>query len=139
MMKTQRKALAVAAALVISLANIAALAQQTLDRTAVPSPGPTPVLHVPTWTKTQLANGATLIVSERHGLPLVSFTITFLGGSNQFEPGNRRGVGVLTAGMMTEGTTTRTGDQLADEEQLLGTFILLSVGAEEGSISFVST
>ena len=74
-MKTQKKALALAAALVISLANIAALAQQTLDRTAVPPPGPTPVLHVPTWTKTQLANGATLIVSERHGLPLVSFTI----------------------------------------------------------------
>src|SRR3954453_5924807 len=92
MMKTQRKALAVAAALVISLANIAALAQQTLDRTAVPSPGPTPVLHVPTWTKTQLANGATLIVSERHGLPLVSFTITFLGGSNQFESGGKKGV-----------------------------------------------
>jgi hypothetical protein len=48
------KALALAAALVISLANIAALAQQTLDRTRFPPPGPTPVLRVPTWTKTSL-------------------------------------------------------------------------------------
>src|SRR5690349_23760736 len=119
-MKTQKKALAFAAALVISLANIAALAQQTLDRTVVPPPGPTPVLHVPTWTKTQLANGATLIVSERHSLPLVSFTITFLGGSNQFEPAGKRGVAAMTASMLTEGTATKTGDQISDALQLLG-------------------
>src|SRR5215208_3158964 len=138
-MKTQRKALAFAAALVISLANIAALAQQTLDRTVVPPAGPTPVLRVPTWTKTQLANGATLIVSERHSLPLVSFTITFLGGSNQFEQVGRRGVAAMTASMLTEGTTTRTGDQISDALQLLGTSVGAGVGGEEGSIGFVST
>jgi predicted Zn-dependent peptidase len=139
MMKTQKKALALAAALVISLANIAAIAQQTLDRTAVPPPGPTPVLHVPTWTKTQLANGATLIVSERHGLPLVSFMITFLGGSNQFEPEGKRGVASMTASMLSEGTATKTGDQLSDALQLLGTGISSGVGGEEGSLGFVST
>lgn len=138
-MKTQKKALALAAALVISLANIAALAQQTLDRTVVPPAGPTPVLHVPTWTKTQLANGATLIVSERHSLPLVSFTITFLGGSNQFETAGKRGVAAMTASMLSEGTTTKTGDQLSDALQLLGTGIGSNVGGEEGSMGFVST
>jgi zinc protease len=138
-MRQQKRLLAFSAAVMISVASLASLAQQPLDRTKVPPPGPTPVLTVPKWTKTQLPNGATLIVSERHSLPLVSFAVTFMGGANQFDPANRRGVGVLTAGMMTEGTTTRTGDQLADEEQLLGTFIQLSVGAEEGSISFVST
>src|SRR5215204_5669578 len=138
-MKTQRKALAFAAALVISLANIAAIAQQTLDRTVVPPAGPTPVLRVPTWTKTQLANGATLIVSERHGLPLVSFTITFLGGSNQFEPAGKRGVASMTASMLSEGTTTKTGDQLSDALQLLGTNIGAGIGGEDGSVSFVST
>lgn len=138
-MKTQKKALALAAALVISLANIAGLAQQTLDRDVVPPPGPTPVLHVPTWTKTQLANGATLIVSERHGLPLVSFTITFLGGSNQFETAGKRGVAALTAAMLSEGTATKTGDQLSDALQLLGTGIGGNVGGEEGSMGFVST
>src|SRR5690242_4086708 len=103
-MRQQRKALALAAALAITLANIAAVAQQTLDRTKVPPPGPTPVLRVPTWTKTQLANGATLIVSERHNLPLVSFTITFIGGSNQFEPAGKRGVANMTSSMLSEGT-----------------------------------
>lgn len=139
-MNQQRKALALAAALVISLANIAAVAQQQkLDRTKIPTPGATPVLRVPTWTKTQLANGATLIVSERHNLPLVSFSITFLGGSNQFEKAGKRGVGSLTTSMLTEGTTTKTGDQLSDALQLLGTNVNAFVGGEEGSISFVST
>ena len=138
-MKTQRKAVAFAAALVISLANIVALAQQTLDRTVVPPPGPTPVLRVPTWTKTQLANGSTLIVSERHNLPLVSLTITFLGGSNQFEAVGKRGVAAMTASMLSEGTNTKTGDQLSDALQLLGTGVSSGVGAEEGSIGFVST
>src|SRR6185503_19511644 len=139
MMKTQKKALAFAAALVISLANIAALAQQKIDRTVVPPAGPTPVLRVPTWTKTQLANGATLIVSERHNLPLVSFTITFLGGSNQFEASAKRGVAAMTASMLSEGTTTKTGDQISDALQLLGTGISNGVGGEEGTVSFVST
>ena len=138
-MRRQRKVLALAAAVVISVANLAALAQQTLDRTKVPPPGPTPVLHVPTWTRTQLANGATLIVSERHNLPLVSFSITFLGGSNQFEPANRRGVGSMTASMLTEGTTTKTGDQISDALQLLGAGVGANVGGEEGAVNFVST
>ena len=138
-MKQQKRVLALAAALVISVANIAALAQQTLDRTKQPAPGPTPVLRVPAWTKTQLANGATLIVSERHNLPLVNFSITFVGGANQFEPVERRGVGSMTASMLSEGTTTKTGDQLSDALQLLGTSVSAGVGGEEGSVSFVST
>src|SRR6185369_13280861 len=138
-MRRQRKALALAAALVIGVANLAALAQGQLDRTKVPPPGATPVLHVPTWTKTQLANGATLIVSERHNLPLVSFSMTFVGGSNQFEPAARHGVAAMTASMLSEGTTTKTGDQLSDALQLLGTGVGANVGAEEGSLNFVST
>jgi predicted Zn-dependent peptidase len=139
-MRQQRKALALAAVLVISIANLAAVAQQqTLDRTKVPPPGLTPVLRVPTWTKTQLANGATLIVSERHNLPLVSFAITFVGGANQFESAGKRGVAAMTVSMMTEGTTTKSGDELSDALQLLGTNVNAGIGSEDGNVSFVST
>ena len=134
----ERKPLALAAALVLCIANIAAIAQ-TLDRTKVPPPGPAPMLRVPTWTKTQLANGATLIVSERHNLPLVSFAITFVGGSNQFEAAGKRGVSAMTVSMMTEGTTTKSGDQLSDALQLLGTNVNAGISGEEGTVSFVST
>ena len=62
------------------------------DRSKIPPPAKPPVLRVPAWTKSTLANGADLIVSEKHDLPLVSFTITFQGGSSQAEAATRRGV-----------------------------------------------
>jgi zinc protease len=112
---------------------------QTLDRSKQPPIGKVPELGVPTWTKAKLSNGAELIVSEKHDLPLVSFSITLLGGSDQFETAERRGVGSLTAAMMSEGTKTRNGDDLSNALQLLGTNVSVGVGAENGSISFVST
>ena len=114
-------------------------ARQALDRAKVPAPAPPPVLRVPAWTKATLANGADLIVSEKSDLPLVSLTITFLGGANQFEPADRRGVGSLTAAMLSEGTTTRTGDALSNALQLLGTEVSASVGGESAAIRFVAT
>jgi len=119
--------------------SITVTAQQGLDRKKVPSPGPTPVLRVPTWTKTTLANGAELIVSEKHDLPLISFSITFLGGEHQFQPAGREGVGSLTAALLSEGTKTRDGEALSNALQLLGTSINASVSGETGTISFVST
>src|SRR5688500_13574422 len=131
-MKFQKRIAALLAAFVISLSTVTSLAQDTLDRTKAPPPGKSPELRAPTWTKQQLSNGATLIVSERHGLPLVSFSITFLGGSNQFEPANRRGVAAAAASMLTEGTKTRTGDELSDALQMLGTNINTNIGGEDG-------
>ena len=138
-MRRHNPILATCASFVIALATIASLAQQPLDRTKIPAPGPSPVLHVPVWTKTQLSNGATLIVSERHSLPLISFTITFVGGSNQFEPVDKRGIAAMTSSMLAEGTAAKTGDQISDALQLLGTNVNASVGGEEGAIGFVST
>jgi len=131
--------------LLITAGTIAAIlftpvaAQQALDRTKVPAPAETPELRVPAWTKTRLSNGADLIVSEKHDLPLVSFSITFLGGSNQFEPADRSALASITASMMSEGTTTRDGEALSNALQLLGTSVSASVGDESGSMSFVSS
>ena len=113
--------------------------QQSLDRTKTPPPGKTPMLRVPAWTKSKLANGADLIVSEKHDLPLVSFAITFIGGSNQFEPANRTGLGSLVASMMSEGTKTKDGDALSNALQLLGTTVNTSIGGETGSMVFLAT
>ena len=121
------------------LPSAVAAAQGTLDRSKQPPIGKMPELRVPTWTKAKLSNGAELIVSEKHDLPLVSFSITFLGGADQFETAERRGVGSLTAAMMSEGTRTRTGDDLSNALQLLGTNVSVGLGSESGSISFVST
>ena len=125
---------------VLLITAVSAPAQQPqLDRSKVPPPGKLPALHVPVWTKSTLSNGADFIVSEKHNLPLVSLSITFLGGADQFEAANRRGIAGLAASMLSEGTKTRDGEALSNALQLLGSSVNVTVGGESGSIGFVST
>jgi zinc protease len=134
----KRNPLSVAFLLLLLLTSAAA-APQTLDRSKTPTPGRAPALRVPAWTRSTLANGADFIVSEKHDLPLVAFTITFQGGSYQAESAARRGAAGITASMMSEGTKTRDGEALSNALQLLGTTVNVSVGGESGSIGFQST
>jgi predicted Zn-dependent peptidase len=130
----------VAGALLLVATLAASLEAQgtKLDRTKQPAPTRTPSLKVPAWTSTTLSNGATLVVSRKADLPLVSVNINFLGGSNQFETPDKLGVATMTAQMLSEGTATRTGDQLADAQQKLGTNIRVNIGDENGSVGFTA-
>jgi zinc protease len=121
------------------LLTVPVVAYQALDRTKIPPAGPPPVLRVPTWTRSTLANGAEFAVSERHDLPLINFRITFQGGSYQYEPADRRGLAGLVSAMMSEGTKTRDADGLSNALQLLGTTIGFGVGSENGFVTFRST
>ena len=109
-----------------------------LDRTVQPEAGKLPEMKVPAWTKTRLANGAELIVSVKRGLPLVSVSMDFVGGAAQFEDPAKLGTATLTAQMMSEGTASRTGDQLADAQQMLGTSVFVNIGRESGSMGFTA-
>lgn len=141
-----RAGVAAAACVALAAPAVPAIAQQrpaaarpaAFDRTRQPTPGPAPVLKVPTWTRMTLANGAELVVSQKRDLPLVSVSVNFLGGSNQFEDPQKLGVSSFAAAMLSEGTSTRTGDQLADAQQLLGTRITTSVSDESGSMGFTA-
>jgi zinc protease len=113
-------------------------AQAQFDRSVPPVPGPAPAIHVPTWTTTKLANGSELVVIEKHDLPLVAFSINFVGGSDNFEPADKLGVASFTAQMLSEGTTSKTADQLSEAQQLLGTEIESSVDDEDGTIRFTA-
>ena len=135
-MKRRTHAVAV---FVVLLLTTAASAQQKLDRSKIPAAAKPPALRVPVWAKSTLANGAEFIVSEKHDLPLVSFTITFQGGSYQDEAPTQRGVAGITTAMMSEGTKARDGEALSNALQLLGTTVNVSVGGESGSIGFQST
>ena len=115
-----------------------ALAQGTLDRNAQPKAGASPKLRVPTWTRAKLRNGAELIVIEKHDLPLVAFTLDFVGGAANYEPADKLGLASFTGQMLSEGTTSKTADQLSDAQQMLGTSISAGVGSESGSIRFTA-
>ncbi|HEX9106836.1 MAG TPA: pitrilysin family protein, partial [Longimicrobiales bacterium] len=130
-------------AAVLLLACASPLAAQgslksAFDRSKIPPAAKAPELRVPVWTTNTLANGAKLIVSERHNLPLVSFSITWVGGANQYVAADKTGLATMVASMLSEGTKTRTGDQLANDLQLLGTTISTQIGSENGSMSFMA-
>lgn len=108
------------------------------DRTTLPKAGANPEFHLPKWNESRLSNGARLIVVERHALPLISFSMNLVGGANQFEPADKAGLGSITAGMMTEGTTTRTANEISDALQLLGTTVSYNVSGEGGTVTFRS-
>ena len=142
-MRTRRlyTCLAVATALVSTAApSTAQQAKKTskLDRTVQPPVPNPPALRVPSWTRTRLSNGAELIVTEKHDLPLVAVSIAFVGGSYNFEQPDKLGTAGITAQMLSEGTTTKTGEQLSDAQQLLGTSISAFVGGESGAIGFTA-
>ena len=133
-----RSGLAVALSLSL-LASASGLSAQTrLDRDKAPPVGKTPALRIPVWTRAKLSNGADLVLIEKHDLPLVALTIDFVGGSSTFEPADKLGVASFTAQMLSEGTATRSADDLSNAQQLLGTSIGASVGTEAGGIRFTA-
>lgn len=120
---------------VVPAVNAQATKSVALDRSAIPTAGKTPELHVPSWSKLALTNGAKLVVSERHNLPLVYVSINFIGGAANFEPANKAGLASFVSSMMLEGTTSRTGDQLAAAMQQLGSEVNVFIGSESGTIN----
>jgi predicted Zn-dependent peptidase len=129
---------AFAPALACLLAAAPVHAQATLDRNVAPTPGPAPAFRVPSWTRVKLENGAELVVVPKHDLPLVAVSINFVGGSYAFEPAGKEGLANAAAMMLSEGTATRTAEQISEAQQLLGTRITASVGGESGSIGFTA-
>ena len=113
--------------------------QSSLDRTKIPPAAKATDLRVPTWTKLALSNGAQLVVSEKHDLPLIALTINFVGGAAQDESADKTGLAQVTGSMLTEGTTHRTGDQISNDLQALGIGVGAFIGRESGGLSFSST
>ena len=109
-----------------TLAPLAPLAAQ-VDRSTPPKLGPAPELKLPPVVTRTLPNGLRLMVVERHKLPIADFVLVVPTGATA-NPANQAGVAGLAADMLTEGTTTRTALQIADQIGFLG----IALGAESG-------
>ena len=109
-----------------------------LDRSKMPTVPASPTTKIPTWTKVKLPNGAELIVSVKRDLPLVAFTLGFVGGATTFETPDKLGVASFTGQMLSEGTKSKSADDLSNAQQMLGTSVNAIVGAESGQIVFTS-
>ena len=99
-----------------------------------PAARPKP-LTLPAAQSFTLANGLTVIHSPKPGLPLVSASLVVRAGQGA-NPADRPGLASFTAAMLSEGTATRSAQQLAEQVAALGATLQAHAGAEEARIEF---
>jgi len=71
-------------------------------------------ITLPDAEEITLDNGLTIIIIEKHNLPLFSFQMTFRAGSI-YDPAGQEGLASLASEMLMRGTSSRTAKQIADE------------------------
>jgi len=77
------------------------------------------VIELPKIVRKTLDNGLKLMVIERHEQPIVYFDLMMPGG-NLLDPKSKSGLADLLAEMLTQGTKTRSAEQIAAEAEGLG-------------------
>ncbi len=92
-------------------------------------------LTLPSAQSFTLANGLTVIHSPKPGLPLVSASLVVRAGQGA-NPADKPGLAAFTAGMLPEGTTTRSAQQIAESLAALGATLDAQAGSEEARIDF---
>jgi zinc protease len=89
------------------------------DRTKLPEPGEPPSPKFAEVKRATLSNGMKLIVAERHGTPVVNFSLVLDAGfaADQFAS---PGTAALTLDMLDEGTATKDALQISTEAARIG-------------------
>lgn len=91
----------------------------TFDRTIPPPVAAVPLVKFPEVKQFTLSNGLKVFLAERHDVPLVDMAISFNAGYQADETG-KEGTAKLMSDLLTEGTTTKTADQISSTETALG-------------------
>ncbi len=126
---------ALAALLTLPGLLLAAPAPAATPSAAAPSQGkPAGGFSIPAPTRTLLKNGLTVLVLERHGIPLVEFRLLIKAGS-AFDPAGKEGAAALTARLLKRGTKMRTAVQFAEEVEFVGGEVEVRTGVETTSIT----
>jgi zinc protease len=102
-------------------------------RSTQPKPAAPRPLQLPTPVSATLANGLTLILSERHDVPIVASSLVIRTGGDA-NPLDKPGLASFTASMLDQGTATRNALQIADEVARLGADLGGSSDADSSSV-----
>lgn len=76
-------------------------------------------LHLPPHEKIVLKNGLTVLLMEKHGVPLIDvFALVQTGAAS--DPAGEAGLASVTASLLRKGTKTRTAQQFAADLDFIG-------------------
>lgn len=79
-----------------------------------------------------LANGARLLVSEQHDLPMVIIQVLIDAGSRH-DPTGKEGLASITADLLTEGTRARNAAQISEAADFIGAALSTSADVDYAS------
>jgi zinc protease len=106
---------------------------ETLAR-QIPAPAPAREAQPPKIAERTLPNGLRVIVSRTSDVPLVSAVLTVKSGA-AVDPALMTGLQGFTAGLLPQGTATRSAPQIAAEVEALGGSLAPQTGADHSGLA----
>jgi zinc protease len=106
----------------------------TLDRSKPPEAGPVRPFDFPEVTSISLSNGLGLRVGRMTQLPLVTMNVVLKGGESVL-PDSQGGLAVLTGSALEGGTTKRSGPELAEAFENIGSGLSVGSGWDSTTLS----
>lgn len=99
-----------------------------------PAALPAQSIHIPPHEKVVFKNGLTVLLLEKHGVPIVNFTAMVKTGSAADPPGEE-GLASITAQLLRKGTQKRTAQQFAADSDFTGGSIEADATADFSTVS----
>jgi len=96
--------------------------------------GEAQTLKLPPHEKIVLKNGLTLLLMEKHGVPMVNFAAIVKAGSVA-DPAGQEGLASVTAGLLRKGTVKRSAQQFAADLDFIGAEFSADSSADYTTIS----
>jgi len=119
-MKSQTKTARIAAAMILGLFAYRGPAAQSI--------------HIPPHEKFVMKNGLTVLLLEKHGVPIVSFYALMKTGAAA-DPQGQEGLAAITAELLRKGTKARSAQQFAADLDFIGGSFESDAEADFASIS----
>jgi zinc protease len=91
-------------------------------------------ISLPTAREVSLSNGLTVVLVQDSRLPLISFRLAFRFG-DAHDPGPLPGLSDMLAGLLTEGTESRSSRQIADDVARMGATLTAGASSDYTTIA----
>jgi zinc protease len=91
-------------------------------------------LKLPSHEKVVLKNGLTVLLLEKHGVPIINLHAIVKTGASS-DPAGEEGLASVTAGLLRKGTKTRTAQQFAADLDYIGASFDADATADFSSLS----
>ncbi len=108
----------------------------TFDRSVQPTPGPAPLVPIPTFWKAEAANGISFIGTNSNEVPTVNIQIRIKGGHTlDAYHTDKAGLASITSAMMMESTENYTSEEIAEELRKVASTISFSTSDNSTTIN----